>query len=266
MSSKKRSVRFTESSTDSAEQQLSPPQKRSRPIGSHNDRGDGTTTVGRKPSALRPSSHKVKNNNRNRANEDELDDIDDWNEREDGDIGGGCGGNGNDPLPSQSQLIEAKRKRRQQRGANGALFDDDDDDNNNDGDDHLDATEMSLATDGVKIEPFHMREEETDGTGYFDGDTYVFRKNPPVEDGEADAWADTLMRDGDGNNDDGDDEDRPTIAVARRKVAENSNSATMQEDLDVIEGAIVQTNSASDGWRHGINNAGHLSIRKARKD
>jgi CD2 antigen cytoplasmic tail-binding protein 2 len=164
----------------------------------------------------------VKGKSRDRINEDELDDIDDWNEREDGDPDGD--GNGAGGLPSQSQLIEAKRKRREQR--NG-LFDQDDDK-------YLDEAEKSLATDGVKIEPFHMREEETDGTGYFDGDTYVFRNNVPAEDGEADAWADTLMRDGTGEVGD-DNEDRPTISIAKNRTAKKeTESAIAQEDLDAL--------------------------------
>lgn len=195
----KRSVRFTESASGG------PPQKRSRPADGpeSSDRGPG-------PSLLRPSSHKIKGKSKDRLNEDELDDIDDWNEQEDGDLGDG------NNLPSQSQLIEAKRKRREQRNS---MFEDDD----------FDEAETSLAREGVKIEPFNMRNEETDGTGYFDGDTYVFRKNTPAEDGEADAWADTLMQDG---NDDG-DEDRPKISIARNVATKRQNElSSTQEDLD----------------------------------
>ena len=204
---KKRSVRFNESAGDE------PPQKRSRPVDSHE-----STERAPESSILRPSSHKVKNKNRDRHNEDELDDIDDWNEQEDGDPDNG--GNGA-RLPSQSQLIDAKRKRREQRSG---MFDDNDD--------HLDENEMSLAKDGVKIEPFNMREEETDGTGYFDGDTYVFRKNVPAEEGEADAWADTLMQDGNGGND-GDGEDRPIISIVNNRATRKENeSSSTQEDFD----------------------------------
>jgi len=53
-------------------------------------------------------------------------------------------------------------------------------------------SKFSLAHDqDVAIEPFHMRNEREDGTGYFDGDTYVFRRQQ--RDGEEeDAWADAL--------------------------------------------------------------------------
>lgn len=206
----KRSVRFNESTSDQ------PPQKPSRPSGSLKNGEDAPRL-----SVLRPSSHKVRGKSRDRINEDELDDIDDWNEQEDGvpDNDGNCA-----PLPSQSQLIEAKRKRREQQGASSGLF--------NDNDNHLNEAETSLANDGIKIEPFHMREEETDGTGYFDGGTYVFRKNVPAEDGEADAWADTLMLDGNGHIDDA-NEDRLTIKIARNKASrKETDSLTMQEDLD----------------------------------
>lgn len=161
-----------------------------------------------------------------RGNEDELDDIDDWNEHEDGDNGAGSAAG---LVPSQSELIQAKRKRREQRGDGGALFDDDDDHNGR----KFGEADTSLAKDGVKIEPFHMREEETDGTGYFDGDTYVFRRNVPAEDGEADAWADTLMRDGDDNDDE--DNNFPAIGIAKNiKEPSAVHSATMQEDLDEL--------------------------------
>jgi len=198
----KRSVRFNESASDE------PAQKRSRTLENHESR-EGAPG----PSVLRPSSHKAQKKNSDRLNEDELDDIDDWNEQEDGDFDGNSSGA---RLPSQSQLIEAKRKRREQRSA---MFDDND---------HPDEADTSLAKEGIKIEPFNMRDEETDGTGYFDGDTYVFRKNVPAEDGEADAWADTLMQDGSGNG-----EDHPRISIARNIATKREiESSSTQEDLD----------------------------------
>jgi CD2 antigen cytoplasmic tail-binding protein 2 len=221
----KRSVRFIESTTTDQhqhQQSQQPPQKRSRPVdNSHNEDGEekGPTSV------LRPSSHKVNHRGDDRVNQDELDDIEDWNARDDEDVDTGG-------LPSQSQLIEAKRKRREQRGG---IFDDD---NNNNNKHHLDETEASLAKDGVKIEPFHMREEETDGSGYFDGDTYVFRNNVLTEDGEADAWADTLMKDGNGQAGGDDDDDGPKISIARNRAAaaarNKSTTTAPQEDLDEL--------------------------------
>jgi len=41
------------------------------------------------------------------------------------------------------------------------------------------------------IEPFNLTSEREDGMGYFDGDTYVFRKNQD-DDNEEDAWLDDV--------------------------------------------------------------------------
>ncbi|KAL7524806.1 hypothetical protein ACHAWF_003395, partial [Thalassiosira exigua] len=49
------------------------------------------------------------------------------------------------------------------------------------------------------VEPFNMNAEQEGGLGYFDGDTYVFRQNKPV-DGEEDAWLDGF---GDGEGEEG---------------------------------------------------------------
>jgi len=43
------------------------------------------------------------------------------------------------------------------------------------------------------VEPFNLTSEREDGGGYFDGDTYVFRKNQ--NEGEEDAWLDNLKSD-----------------------------------------------------------------------
>jgi CD2 antigen cytoplasmic tail-binding protein 2 len=115
-----------------------------------------------------------------RQNEDELDDIDDWKE-EDGD-----NKELDSVVPSERELLEAKRRRRRKR-TEGI----DEDDTNID-------ESTSLATEGVTIEPFSMRNEETDGTGYFDGDTYVWRKNDPND--EPDAWLDSLEDSTTGNS------------------------------------------------------------------
>jgi CD2 antigen cytoplasmic tail-binding protein 2 len=123
-------------------------------------------------------SHEVptKKPKRNRPNEDEIDDVDEWKE-EDDDKGY--------HLPSEKELLEAKRQRRQNRAGLDA-------------DETTTIDEMtSLASDGIAIEPFHMKNEESDGMGYFDGDTYVFRKRnvEQGEDEEPDAWLDRLRED-----------------------------------------------------------------------
>ena len=111
-----------------------------------------------------------------RTNEDEMDDVDEWR-KEDEDNDG--------IVPSEHDLLEAKRRRRQKRteGVDGTSTTIDD--------------TTSLATEGIAIEPFHMRREESDGAGYFDGDTYVWRKNDPNE--TPDAWLDSLNDDADNN-------------------------------------------------------------------
>jgi CD2 antigen cytoplasmic tail-binding protein 2 len=193
----KRSIRFSDSTKG-------PSEKRSRPNPDDDD--------DRKPAAaavpiLKTPRYKQRKANE-RPNEDEMDDIDDWNEREDG-----GDEDGDVVLPSEHELLEAKRRRRQQRS--NALG----------GEDTQIDAETSLATEGVKIEPFHMRDEENDGSGYFDGDTYVFRKLAADDDGEPDAWADSL-RDEDGN---------PTMEIARVPTADASTTKkkrSSQEDLD----------------------------------
>lgn len=80
-----------------------------------------------------------------------------------------------DDIPSERKLLQAKRARRSH-------------DTDHDGDTHIDQ-DTSLASEGIAVEPFHMRNEESDGTGYFDGDTYVFR-NQEAE--ESDPWLDSL--------------------------------------------------------------------------
>ncbi|KAL3823228.1 hypothetical protein ACHAXA_003507 [Cyclostephanos tholiformis] len=52
------------------------------------------------------------------------------------------------------------------------------------------------------VEPFNMDAERDGGMGYFDGDTYVFRRNKPI-DGEEDAWLDGTLADGDNVGDGG---------------------------------------------------------------
>ena len=92
-----------------------------------------------------------------------------------------------DVIPSERQRLQAKRARRDRRVG---LVDDDDD---NDNDNHDDDRDRSLQAEGVAVEPFHMEQEKNDGTGFFDGDTYIFRKQQDRDAGEADAWLDGLQ-------------------------------------------------------------------------
>jgi hypothetical protein len=64
------------------------------------------------------------------------------------------------------------------------------------------------------IEPFNMTSEREDGSGYFDGDTYVFRRGKG-EDEEEDAWLDQL--DGTNDNDNDNDNHKTVDATARAR-------------------------------------------------
>ncbi|GKY98810.1 hypothetical protein MPSEU_000837100 [Mayamaea pseudoterrestris] len=90
----------------------------------------------------------------------------------------------NDLVLSERELLRAKEKRREKREAGL-----DDDDEAAYESTKIDRT-TSLAAEGVTFEPFNMDKEGSDGTGYFDGDTYVFRKR--TEDEEPDAWLESL--------------------------------------------------------------------------
>ena len=160
---------------------------------------------------------------RNDTNPDELDDIDDYNPLEDDDDDDDTNNDTtNKPtatrtaVPNQHELLEAKRQRRLQRTLPPAhinLLDKEDTlvaaaaatatattDTIRSNQPHAlfdEAAALSLATDadyqkdgGVDIEPFHMETEQEDGTGYFEGDTYIFRKRGAEE--EPDAWLESL--------------------------------------------------------------------------
>ena len=62
---------------------------------------------------------------------------------------------------------------------------------------HIDK-HTSLAAEGIAIEPFSMQEENSDGRGYFEGDTYVFRRRDADDQAEPDAWLESVAGGGDG--------------------------------------------------------------------
>jgi hypothetical protein len=176
----------------------------------------------KKRKTMSPSQHfQLNNEDIVDMNQDEMDDIhegdDDDNDWHDDKV---HLTNSNE-IPSERQLLQAKRQRRQERGKEY-----------NQGGTHID-TETSLASDGIKIEPFHMREEETDGTGYFDGDTYVFRRSggDDDDDGEPDAWVDSLRED---NQDDYDDDNSNLTKIfqSQKRPVTTKNKPTQPNDLD----------------------------------
>lgn len=112
-----------------------------------------------------------------RHNEDDPDHHGAWEEDVDAEA----------EVPSERKLLEAKRQRRRQRAAGM-----------DEGNTQIDES-TSLATEGIQIEPFHMRREESDGAGYFEGGTYVWRKHDPNE--QPDAWLDSLNDENDSTSD-----------------------------------------------------------------
>jgi CD2 antigen cytoplasmic tail-binding protein 2 len=120
-----------------------------------------------------------------RPNEDEIDDVDDW-VGDDEEIEAG--------LPSEKEQLEARRSRRQKR-QRGLPEDADMEQAGTSTSTEIDQA-TSLTTEGIAVEPFHMENEKSDGTGYFDGDTYIFRKRDADE--EPDAWLESLEEANDG--------------------------------------------------------------------
>ena len=161
---KKRSVRFTEESIAHGNERVAVAQQQRRRPADDKDDDD-------------PPRKRQKRPRQDRPNEDELDDLDDF-------VAGADDDDERD-IPSETQTLRAKRERRLKQAH------DDDDDG---GGTKIDM-DTSLASEGIAIEPFHMNEENTDGTGYFDGDTYVFRRGDGGE--EPDAWLESIEEKGD---------------------------------------------------------------------
>jgi CD2 antigen cytoplasmic tail-binding protein 2 len=139
-----------------------------------------------------------------RPNEDELDDVDDWKPDDEEDEGAGV-------VPSEHELLEAKRARRLKRKVGQAG-------DEAESDTHIDNT-TSLAAEGIEIEPFHMKQERTDGSGFFDGDTYVFRKRDTED--EPDAWLDSLS-------------DSKEAFAEKTRSEDDSSKASSSNDMDIL--------------------------------
>jgi len=140
-------------------------------------------------------------------NDDEQDDIDDWQPEDD-----------DQEVPSEHDLLQAKRERR----AKQRELEEDDDDDDIESSTKID-NRTSLAGEGIEIEPFHMNDERNDGTGYFDGDTYVFRKRSADE--EPDAWLESLQ----GENE---EDIHQKMAVLRSEQQRADAAEEEQESLD----------------------------------
>jgi CD2 antigen cytoplasmic tail-binding protein 2 len=145
-----------------------------------------------------------------RPNEDEIDDVDDWKGDEDEDEE-----RTRDSLSkagtSEHELLEAKRSRRLKRKV-GQAGDEAETDT------HIDNT-TSLAAEGIEIEPFHMKQERSDGSGFFDGDTYVFRKRDT--EAEPDAWLENLS-------------DSKEAFAENTRSEDDSSKASSSDDADIL--------------------------------
>lgn len=76
------------------------------------------------------------------------------------------------------------------------------------------------------IEPFNMNAEREDGEGYFDGETYVFRRNR--DDGEEDAWLDNLN----------DEKTSYTDGMSSFSLRKNDNNETSTQDDNLAKDEI----------------------------
>lgn len=135
---------------------------------------------------------------------------------------------------NEHDLLQAKRTRRTRRVVGDAFLEDDDDDDREDQPKHNKKTRAvatSLTADGISVEPFHMDDERTDGSGYFDGDTYIFRKNAGGDDDEPDAWLDGLstMQQDNNNNDDSNTSTTSTAIQRRQQPIRWSEPPTMDD-------------------------------------
>ena len=162
-----------------------------------------------------------------RMNDDELDDVDEWNPDEDNDGDDDDDGDNTGSIDakykSDRDLREAKSQRRIKRVIG-------------DNDDEVDTTtridnRTSLAAEGYKVEPFNMDQERNDGSGYFDGDTYVFRKRND-EDDEPDAWVDSLNDESTKSND---DEKQSEAAIRHDRIAMQRAELRRKQAVDEID-------------------------------
>mmetsp|Transcript_6601 Transcript_6601/g.10036 ORF Transcript_6601/g.10036 Transcript_6601/m.10036 type:complete len:466 (-) Transcript_6601:29-1426(-) len=178
-----------------------------------------------------------------RPNPDEEDDIDDWENDHDPE---------DEPAVSSKQLNQAKRARRLKR--DGSAFVDDEYEQEEEefenqrgphggksthaveGEEVVDAATSLLAeqhnssnpnnknnetNDEIPVEPFNLDQERSDGSGYFVGDTYVFRKRDTDE--EPDAWLEAL--------DERTKEDKPTMTTTTQ-TAPNSDDDKVSKGMD----------------------------------
>mmetsp|Transcript_17394 Transcript_17394/g.25996 ORF Transcript_17394/g.25996 Transcript_17394/m.25996 type:complete len:569 (-) Transcript_17394:175-1881(-) len=186
---------------------------------------------------------------------------------------------------SLKQIRDLKSKRALQRVAAGAVdgFDgeeevderysllqqdggdgDDNDDEQGEGHGHgpgsLDLNDNSekQKQEACPIEPFNMTSEREDGSGYFDGDTYVFRRGNPEE--EEDAWLDNLdQNNGNGNGNEYTSKDSSSTsninAILLQKGNGNNSKTNTQSSITttITSNANANDNAARDAHTRAMN-------------
>ena len=184
---------------------------------------------------------------------------------------------------SLKQIRDLKSKRALQRVAAGAVdgFDgeeevderysllqqdggdgDDNDDEQGEGHGHgpgsLDLNDNSekQKQEACPIEPFNMTSEREDGSGYFDGDTYVFRRGNPEE--EEDAWLDNLdQNNGNGNEYTSKDSSSTSNinAILLQKGNGNNSKTNTQSSITttITSNANANDNAARDAHTRAMN-------------
>lgn len=144
-----------------------------------------------------------------RPNEDEQDDVDDWEEKD-------IGEDDDEGVLKAKELLDLKRKRRE-RQHHAEDLDEEGDDTHIDSRTSLLSEKNDDADNEIAIDPFNMDAEQNDGSGFFDGDTYVFRKREAEE--EPDAWLESLS------------DNKQVASIPERMDAEEEEEGTSMDDL-----------------------------------
>lgn len=154
------------------------------------------------------------------------------------------------------RAIEERRKRRS--GENADDFEEQT---------RIDRT-TSLAAEGIAFEPFNMDREQSDGTGYFDGDTYVFRRRRS-DDEEPDAWLESLQEMQDGSRHDVKDEANESETDETSSTASAAAATTQSRmdsmSIDDLYAAITPLLSEVETITQAIIRYGNLVQRKPRQ-
>lgn len=186
-----------------------------------------------------PHGRRKKRPRLERPNEDEADDVDEWEgEEQDAEVEG---------VPKAKELLDAKRKRRDRQHGEDIEDEEEEDDTFIDSRTSL-LSETKDADDEIAVEPFNMNAEQNDGSGYFEGDTYVFRRDPREAEEEPDAWLESLS------------ENKEVASVPERMDVEEEGGGTSMDDLSKEElySKIVPLMSDSESVLQAVSRYGGL--------